>query len=71
MITTILNLVKKWHNIINANIYLLQEELKTLTIDMVRKFGKTRYIANLGHGITPLTPIESMTVFTESVHEAV
>lgn len=37
---------------------------------MVQKFGKTRYIANLGHGITPLTPIESMTVLVESVHNA-
>lgn len=58
-----------------VEIYLIfftfQDEIKTLTIDMVKKFGKHRYIANLGHGITPQTPIESMTVFTESVHEAV
>lgn len=38
---------------------------------MVQKFGKFRYIANLGHGITPQTPLESMTVFTEAVHEAI
>lgn len=41
-----------------------------MTVDMVRKFGKHRYIANLGHGITPQTPLESMTAFTEAVHEA-
>lgn len=35
---------------------------------MVRKFGKKRYIANLGHGITPETPIDSMTLLVETVH---
>lgn len=50
---------------------LLQEEIKNMTIEMVRKFGKYRYIANLGHGITPQTPLESMTAFTEAVHQAI
>ncbi|XP_032511800.2 uroporphyrinogen decarboxylase [Danaus plexippus] len=58
-------------NLDPQDLYKTPDEIKTLTIDMVKKFGKHRYIANLGHGITPQTPIESMTVFTESVHEAV
>jgi uroporphyrinogen decarboxylase len=57
-------------NLDPQDLYKTPEELKELTLTMVRKFGKHRYIANLGHGITPLTPIESMTVFTNAVHEA-
>lgn len=49
---------------------LFQEEIRKMTIEMARKFGKHRYICNLGHGITPQTPLESMTAFTEAIHEA-
>lgn len=48
----------------------LQEEIKQLVEEMTSKFGKHRYIANLGHGITPQTPIESMTVLVDTVHSA-
>ena len=47
-----------------------QEEITQLTKEMAQKFGKKRYIANLGHGITPKTPLESMKAFTEAIHEA-
>lgn len=57
-------------NLDPQDLYKPQEELRELTKTMVRKFGKDRYIANLGHGITPLTPIESMTTFVETVHSA-
>lgn len=57
-------------NLDPQDLYKTQEELKELTKTMVKKFGKHRYIANLGHGITPLTPIESMTTFVETVHSA-
>lgn len=57
-------------NLDPQDLYKSQGELKELTKTMVRKFGKHRYIANLGHGITPLTPIESMTTFVETVHSA-
>ncbi|CAH2063283.1 unnamed protein product, partial [Iphiclides podalirius] len=58
-------------NLDPQDLYKTPEEIKSMTIDMVRKFGKHRYIANLGHGITPQTPLESMTAFTEAVHEAI
>lgn len=57
-------------NLDPQDLYKPQEELRELTRAMVKKFGKHRYIANLGHGITPQTPIESMTTFTENVHSA-
>ncbi|KAJ2950654.1 hypothetical protein O0L34_g8911 [Tuta absoluta] len=57
-------------NLDPQDLYKSPEELRQLTIDMVKKFGKHRYIANLGHGITPQTPLISMTTFTEAVHEA-
>ncbi|XP_013175284.1 PREDICTED: uroporphyrinogen decarboxylase isoform X1 [Papilio xuthus] len=57
-------------NLDPQDLYKTPEEIKKMTIDMVQKFGKHRYIANLGHGITPQTPLESMTAFTEAVHEA-
>ncbi|XP_045526732.1 uroporphyrinogen decarboxylase [Pieris brassicae] len=58
-------------NLDPQDLYKTPEEITSLTRDMVQKFGKRRYIANLGHGITPQTPLESMTAFTEGVHEAI
>ncbi|GAB0097437.1 Uroporphyrinogen decarboxylase [Sergentomyia squamirostris] len=55
-------------NLDPQDMYKSPEDLAALTKDMVLKFGKKRYIANLGHGITPQTPIESMTIFSDTVH---
>lgn len=55
-------------NLNPADMYKTPDEIKAMVEDMVRKFGKNRYIANLGHGITPQTPIESMTVLVDTVH---
>ncbi|KAL7304436.1 hypothetical protein TKK_0003233 [Trichogramma kaykai] len=43
-------------------------EVRTRAADMVATFSKHRYIANLGHGITPETPIPSVEAFIEGVH---
>ncbi|XP_037944771.1 uroporphyrinogen decarboxylase isoform X2 [Teleopsis dalmanni] len=57
-------------NLDPQDMYKTPEEIRSLVTDMVRKFGKTRYIANLGHGITPQTPIVSMEVLVDAVHKA-
>ncbi|XP_034479973.1 uroporphyrinogen decarboxylase isoform X1 [Drosophila innubila] len=57
-------------NLDPQDMYRDPSELRTLTTEMVHKFGKSRYIANLGHGITPQTPITSMEVLVDSVHKA-
>ncbi|XP_019551184.3 uroporphyrinogen decarboxylase isoform X3 [Aedes albopictus] len=57
-------------NLDPQDMYKSPEELRELVLTMVRKFGKHRYIANLGHGITPQTPVESMSVLVKAVHDA-
>ncbi|XP_011058918.1 PREDICTED: uroporphyrinogen decarboxylase [Acromyrmex echinatior] len=50
--------------------YFSQDEIIDRAQKMVSNFGKTRYIANLGHGILPDTPISSMEAFIKGVHSA-
>ncbi|XP_050314284.1 uroporphyrinogen decarboxylase [Anthonomus grandis grandis] len=44
-------------------------DLKKVTQKMLDAFGGDKYIANLGHGIYPDAPIESVNVFIETVHD--
>lgn len=56
-------------NLDPQDMYKTPEEVQALVEVMIKKFGKHRYIANLGHGITPQTPIKSMEVLVETVHK--
>ncbi|RLU19763.1 hypothetical protein DMN91_008321 [Ooceraea biroi] len=50
--------------------YSREDEIVDRARKMVSNFGKSRYIANLGHGILPDTPIASMEAFIKGVHSA-
>ncbi|HUX84117.1 MAG TPA: uroporphyrinogen decarboxylase [Chitinophagaceae bacterium] len=45
------------------------QEIVHLTRNMVRGFGKDRYIANLGHGILPETPVSHARAFVDTVKD--
>ncbi|XP_053984842.1 uroporphyrinogen decarboxylase [Hylaeus anthracinus] len=49
-------------------LYAPEQEITNRGRDMAMKFSKTRYIANLGHGIFPDTPITSVEAFIKGVH---
>jgi uroporphyrinogen decarboxylase len=50
-------------------LYAPEADLKKYAKEMLKKFGKSRYIANLGHGIYPDMKPDHVATLIETVHE--
>ncbi|HYG40513.1 MAG TPA: uroporphyrinogen decarboxylase [Cytophagales bacterium] len=50
-------------------LYGSHEEIRKNTMEMLKKFGPHRHIANLGHGVYPDTPKENVKCFIDTVKE--
>lgn len=67
------NILKNKNITIQGNLdptalYASKADLEKYIKTMLEEFGNGRYIANLGHGIYPDAPIDSVQTFVETVH---
>jgi uroporphyrinogen decarboxylase len=54
-------------NLDPSRLFSPQKEIIKQTTQMLNEFGKDKYIANLGHGILPNTPVDNVKVFVETI----
>jgi uroporphyrinogen decarboxylase len=63
------NLVTLQGNFDPARLHSSPETIRKMVHEMINRFGKDRYIVNLGHGILPNIPLENAEAFVRAVVE--
>jgi len=54
-------------NLDPCQLYATTDEVKAATLKMLNSFGGGKHIANLGHGVYPDTPLDSVKTFVNTV----
>ena len=52
-----------------SRLFSSKKDIKKQTLSMLDEFGKNKYIANLGHGILPSTPVVNVKTFVKTLKE--